>query len=207
MQETDRQAFEVILAELFAALDKPLSEAQRVGFWKGLQRMSIVEFSRCRDQMLAELSEGEAPRKFGVADVWAAKRRLRAPAPESTPKEPEWQGDDWDIAANNHLLAHILRQRQMGVHYADPETAAMRRRANQPTEESRELTAPLVAYKKAWAQDCREYREDMDPKTGEYLPPPVEVQKRWWNDCMRRAEERVNQVRAKWAAQRMNFAA
>lgn len=76
-----------------------------------------------------------------------------------------WKGDDWDMTANRHLLAHILR-------------AAQERRYYNP-----EQTAVLVAYKKAWAQDMRE-----EVVNGEV---PVTRQRETWAQCMQRAESEV----------------
>lgn len=81
MQAGDRQAFETILGEMFAALDKPLGDVKVEAFWKGLQRLSILDMARIRDELLAELESSEPPKNFTVADVWALKRKLRARAP------------------------------------------------------------------------------------------------------------------------------
>jgi hypothetical protein len=93
MTDGDRPEFERLLSELFAALDKPLYESKREGFWRGLAKMSIVEFTRCRDLVLEELEQVDPPKTFGVSEVWAAKRRLRAKAAAvvgaSRPEQPE----------------------------------------------------------------------------------------------------------------------
>lgn len=166
MHADDRKAFDTVLAELFGAIDKPLGEATREAFWKGLAKMTLLEFSRCRDLLLDEFSQGEAPRKFGVPDIWAAKKRLRASAPE-TPKTDDWHGDDWDIAANNHLMAVVMR-------------AMLAKRVYTPEE-----TRTLVAYKNRWSQLMRE------SDTGQGVPP--NEQRDCWRECMRMAEERITQ--------------
>lgn len=182
MEGTDRVDFERLLAELFGALDKPLTEAKREGFWKGLVRMSLVEFARCRDQLLSELQEAGAPKSFGVSDVWAAKRRLRAPPvlfEHEKPKD-DWKGDHWDIAANRHLLAYLLGHRIPG---RGPSYAAMRdptRLEDKILDASPEFVAnvkTLVAYKNAWAQDMRDE-----------VAPSLEFQRKCWDECMERAK-------------------
>lgn len=135
MHADDRKAFDTILAEMFGAIDKPLGEATREAFWKGCQRMSIVEFSRCRDQLLDDLQDGERPRTFGVPNVWAIKGKLRAAAP--TKFDDGWRGDDWDERANLRLLAHLMR-------------AAVNRRKYTP-----EQTHFLAAFKNHWADTMR----------------------------------------------------
>lgn len=81
MEAGDRKAFDTILGEMFAALDKPLGEVKTEAFWKGLQRLSILELARIRDEMLTELETSEPPKSFSVADVWTLKRKLKARAP------------------------------------------------------------------------------------------------------------------------------
>jgi len=77
----ERLAFETILGEMFAAIDKPLGDAKIEAFWKGLQRLSILDMARIRDEMLVSLETTEPPKIFSVSDIWAIKRRLRARAP------------------------------------------------------------------------------------------------------------------------------
>lgn len=81
METNERLAFETILGEMFAAIDKPLGDAKVEAFWKGLQRLSILDMARIRDEMLATLETTEPPKIFSVSDIWAIKRRLRARAP------------------------------------------------------------------------------------------------------------------------------
>jgi hypothetical protein len=164
----DRQAFDTIIAEMFGAIDKPLGEATREAFWKGLQRMSIVELSRCRDQLLDDLQEGERPRTFGVPNVWALKNRLRAIAPEKR-ADDGWRGDDWDVRANHRLLAYVLK-------------AAVHRRHFDVKQ-----THVLVAMKHRWAELMR---RSADGST-ELDRVPMEDQNQVWGACMGMAEETI----------------
>ena len=101
--------------------------------------------------------------------------------------------DRWDIAANRHLLAYLMRRMAENPHaYGRPASyLAMRviaRRENQNADASPEFVRAvetLVAYKRAWAQDMREW---VDPETGEVGRPSVDAQKAAWEDCMARAE-------------------
>ena len=160
MHAEDRRAFDTILAEIFGAIDKPLTEASKEGFWKGLSRMSIVEFSRCRDALFSELEAGERPRNFSVANVWALKGKLRAAAPEPRPAD-DWQGDEWDVRANLRLLSAILRH------------GYNRRRAYTP-----EQTRAMVAMKHHWAQLMRTAQN-----------ADITEQDECWSACMREASD------------------
>jgi hypothetical protein len=169
MQDTDRNAFEEILGEIFAAVDKPLGEAQRSVFWKGLKDISILEFARCRDMLVKDFREREEPpRKLTLADIWAARKRLRAVAP---PKDdtPKWDGDVWDIAANNRMLGLVMRW-------------ALARR-KMPAEHVR----VFVAFKNRWAELMRESAVDGSV--------PVDEQNQCWKECLRMAEEAIAQER------------
>lgn len=84
MEAGERLAFETIIGEMFAALDKPLGEVKTEAFWKGLQRLSILDMARIRDELLAQLESSEPPKSFSVGDIWALKRRLKAKAPFGT---------------------------------------------------------------------------------------------------------------------------
>lgn len=167
MQEGDRDAFDTILAELFAAIDKPLGEAARSAFWKGLANMSLLEFARTRDMLLVEFGEGEAPRRFGVSDIWAAKRRLRAQAPAPLVPNDGWDGDKWDQRANLRLLSHIIR-------------TTFTRRKRIPDEETR----TLAAFKNYWADLMRKCA--VDYPDGEV---PLGDQDDTWTACMQQAAE------------------
>lgn len=191
MQPDDRKAFDAILAEIFAAIDKPLGEAKAEAFWKGLQRMSPIEFARCRDHIIEALQSHEAPRIFSVAYIWDVKRQVRARGPQA-PSAPRWIGDKFDEMGNNRLLAHVMRRALKGVHYTDS-------KRNPHSDESRALIAPLVACMRAWVVDVRESTEFVNAETGEIQMVPLDVQQRWWDDCMRRAELEVDKAREHFA--------
>jgi hypothetical protein len=173
VQDTDRKAFDEILGEIFAAIDKPLGEAQRSVFWKGLKDMSILEFARCRDLLVKEFREMEdPPRKFTIGDLWRARKKLRVVAP---PKDdtPQWQGDVWDQVANNQLLRHITTR-----------MAADSRCWGHRTEPrfGRNVNV-LVAFKNRWASLMREAAgpDGVLPKD----------QRDMWENCMRMAEREI----------------
>lgn len=190
MVEADREEFNGILAEIFAAIDKPLGEAQRNAFWKGLRQMSLIEFSRCRDKIVADLADGETPRKFGVSDIWVAKSKLRAAAP-IMPPDDGWRGDDWLAAANQHLLKYIRSQLAADSkrYGRGPSYEAMRdpaRLADKVLDASSEHTrnvSTLVRFKNLWADQMRLSAT----KDG----VPIAEQQEVWRECMKRAEAEI----------------
>jgi hypothetical protein len=209
MLSTERDDFDKLLAQLFAALDKPLHDAKREGFWKALSQMGLAEFSRAIDLLLQELAEDADKARvwhdrLTPSDVWSARRRLRARGAASSgqvgPAEKPWAGDIWDIQANRLLLGYINDQARAAVHYCCEETRSGRRRASEPSQESRDLTQVLVDYKNAWARDMREMAEHPGG-----VPKPTQLQS--FMECMRRATIEVDAVRAYYAQQRMADAA
>lgn len=191
MQESDRSEFEKCLAEIFAAIDKPLGEAQREAFWRGLRQMSLVEFSRCRDKILADLAEGETPRKFGVSDIWVVKGKLRAALPMHH-TDDGWRGDDWLAAANGHLLGYIRKQLAAdSMRYgAGPSYGAMTdpaRKANKTLDAAPDFVRnvnTLVKFKNLWADQMRL------SATADGVP--ITEQREVWAECMKRAEAEIS---------------
>lgn len=190
MRPEDRPAFEISLSELFAAIDKPLGEAQRNAFWKGLAQMSLIEFSRCRDKIIADLVDGETPRKFGVSDIWVANGKLRAAAPMK-PRDDGWRGDDWDAAANMHLMKHV-RTRTAGnsqcygrgaSYTALTDVARVKETNLDASPEFVRNVQTLVRFKNLWAEQMRL------SATPEGVPVPE--QQEVWRECMSRAEAEI----------------
>jgi hypothetical protein len=200
MLSTDRDEFVKLLKVLFAGLDKPLGETKEVAFWKALERMSMSDFSRCCDQILEDLEDGdrraEWAKRFTPGDIWAAKRRLRSRS--SGNQQPEfvekpWRGDSWDMRANRLLLGYIGDQARAGVSYCSQHDRGFHLTPEwQPLSETVALTQPLVDYKNAWAQDMR---EAADPSNC----VPIDQQMAAWNDCMRRANAEVELIRQRSA--------
>lgn len=169
MQDTDRKAFDEILGEIFAAIDKPLGESQRSAFWKALSDMSILEFARIRDHLLREWREQDPPRKFTPGDIWRARKSLRA-APPSKSTDDGWTGDDWDLKANLRLLSYVLK-------------ACMARRKIDPSS-----TRTLVAFKNRWAELMR--------ISGPFEMVPMDEQDDSWKECIKQAETEIGRAKA-----------
>lgn len=170
MQDSDRNAFDEILGEIFAAIDKPLGESQRSAFWKALSDMGILELARCRDHLLREWREQDPPRKFTPGDIWRARKSLRAAAAPQKPVGDDWKGDDWDQKANLRLLSYVLK-------------ACVARRVIDPPS-----TRTLVAFKNRWAELMR--------ACGPFEAVPMDEQDGSWAECIRQAEAEIGRAEA-----------
>lgn len=170
MIEGERAEFEIKLAVLFAGIDKPLGDAAREAFWRGLERMSLVVFTRCVDLLLRDLEHAEGPpKRFTVGDIWQANNRLRAKAPSASPtQQPNfaWDGDVWDLNGNARLMKHVTHA--ICYHGARFDKAKIER---------------LVRAKNAWAADMR------DLEAGGANGVPKDLQDRIWKDLVDQAEQ------------------
>lgn len=193
MQDADRQEFSRGLEELFAAFDKPFTRAKDDAFWKALRDLSLVEFGRCCARLVHDLSDGEARRSLGVSDIWAARRKMRALAPEK-PHDDGWRGDGWDLTANRRLLQHIRGLSPEALRSLGEPPSYMAMKAGPAELRIRGLdrnnldASPafvthvglLTAFKNAWARDMRE-----EPDA------TAERQRVTWDQCMARALEEI----------------
>ena len=171
MQDSDREAFDEILSEIFASIDKPLGDAQRAVFWKGLKDLGLVEFARIRDYLVRQYREFEQPpRKFTIGDIWQARRKLRAAAPAENPVD-RWEGDEWDLKSNQRLLSYILRMWDTRNRHFD----------------ERE-TWQLVAFKKRWAKLMRD--------SGSFESVSMADQDAAWNEGIRMVEAEMARAEA-----------
>lgn len=190
MNSGDRVEFDRELAVLFAALDKPVSEARSEAFWRGLAKMSLTDFARCVERLLQELTEGEAPRYFTVSDIWNAKRRLRAPPTVYVHERREAAGtmDGWEVRANRLLLKHLGTRLAADPRAYGPVMPGVPGGTCYFPEQER-ATAVLVAYKRAWASDMRESADSENSV-------PITAQQEAWRDCMGRAESEIARLAA-----------
>lgn len=190
MNSTDRTDFERELAVLFAAIDRPLTEARTEAFWRGLAKMALPEFCRCVERLLTELEEGDSPKYFTVSDLWAVKRRLRA-APVTYVHEhrgTEGRFDGWELRANRWLMRHIGERLRGDSQAYGPVKPCVPGELCYSPEQA--LAVPvLVQYKRAWITDMREAADESNSV-------PMAEQHSAWRDCMQRAEaEIVRQLR------------
>lgn len=182
MQASDREKFNELLGQFFAAIDRTATPDRYEAFWQALQPMSMAELGRCRDRFLEDLRTQDAPRQLRVSDIWRIRRSLRAQAPRG-PVDDGWRGDDWDRRANLLLLAYVLGRTpaQLKAWGRCASYAAMRTTARGPLDASPEFVARvgwLVEFKNAWARDMREWDG----------VPTIAQQRSNWDELMRRAE-------------------
>lgn len=155
MTPTEKPRFMELLSTLFGAHGKPLSDSMVQGYWKGLEKMSLVEFERCCDSAIDRLQYAErgVSKTPTVAELWDIKRGFRARVPVKAEKEPEFVGDEWDIAANQLLLAYIAQNslKRDPVNYA-PDSHGYPVKTGEHTKAIAEI---LHRYAKQWAQARR----------------------------------------------------
>lgn len=164
MDSTERPEFERHLSVLCAAFDVPCTSERKDAYWLSLERMPILVFARVVQYMLTEEEWARIPKP---SQIWAASKRMRATAPQEKPNDG-WKGDEWDAAANRHLLAYVLRAGSERRYY-DART-----------------TKILVAWKNAWAIDMREW----------HGRPSAKEQEENFIGCMERAEGQMLQEAA-----------
>lgn len=122
-------------------------------------------------------------------------QRLALPSPD------EWKGDAWDIEANQRLakfITTLLTEKSTALgkilpcrRVLHPVTKQFLRLESQASDEQEWSTAVLVAYKKAWAQDMREWR--VDTETGEMGLPTHDERERTWKETIARAMAEIRQ--------------
>jgi hypothetical protein len=191
MLSTDRPEFEKQLAVLCASQDVPCTEARIEAFWRALQAMTVLQFTRTVDFMLVKESWARMPKP---AQVWDAFKRMRAAAP-SEPKDDGFRGDVWDAAANRYLMGHIAKQMAANPRcYGRPASvkSMQTKREDSPNgDASPEFVANVDRLRQAkalWAEDMRDMARDggVDP----------EVQRAVWKDWIGRAEAEIARGRA-----------
>ena len=113
MQSTDRDEFKVQFGILCAGYDKPVGDRDEA-YWKGLAKMSLLEFARCVEFCLGE----EGPEKMPTAPgMWNIRKRLKAkPAEITLPARVMNHGIDGHIYffANRLLLRHMIWRGGLG---------------------------------------------------------------------------------------------
>jgi hypothetical protein len=152
--------FDKALAQLCAGFNVPCTEERREAYGRAFRKLSPLMWDRLVDYALSEDGPDKMPT---VRELWSIRRELRAQLPQAaTPTQPPWEGDMWDIAANRHLLAHLVR------------LVVNRRRITNH--------AAFVEAKKAWATEMRDLAQN---NGGEV---PVDLQQSVWRDYIGRAQ-------------------
>lgn len=116
------------------------------------------------------------------------------PAPSGLAMIAQEDGRDaWDLRANLWLLNYITNRARADVYYCCAKTldfaTDLRIPGAKASQESGELTQPLVNYKNAWARDMREAAAELG------AAPDIKYQTKHWRADMALAETEVNAVR------------
>jgi len=128
----EKPEFERLLKELFGGMGMRPPDVEAVaGFWKSLGRVSIIEFTRACEFMLAQLEFSEPPKYLNPSFVWGAVRRLRARGGSATGsqsvREQLLDLAERDPQHNGHLKAAIALNDATWAEFErrDPELAAL----------------------------------------------------------------------------------
>lgn len=162
MKPAERPQFKAHLQVLCAGLDVPCTAEREQAYWIALQDMPLAVFIRTIEHILREEEWAKMPKP---GQVWAASKRMRAEGP-TKPHDDGWRGDNWDIAANKHLLGRIVH----AIHDRKPV----------------EGLARLLEAKRQWSADMRKYGTEC----------PVDIQRQCWDQRMEEAEADIARQRA-----------
>lgn len=111
MLSTDRQDFELLLRQLCAGYDKPLGDRLEA-YWKGLAKMSIIEFARVVEFALSEHGPSALPT---TKQCWSIRQELRrAPATPQGPAPAIDARDHLLYFANRMFLRHLVNRGGLG---------------------------------------------------------------------------------------------
>jgi len=185
MTHEDKPKFLQLLATLFGAHNKPMSDGVIAGYWKGLEKMQLDTFERCCDEAIDKLARAErgVSKVPTVSELWDIKRNLRMLPRSDVPEKP-YAGDEWEIAANLLLLAKIRKNNyhETGIDYA-PDCYGYPAKQGPQTIA---IAAILSKWKSAWARDMREDRAEGGNRDG----------KPDWIECMASADAEVRRYLA-----------
>ena len=105
MLSTDREEFEAQLSMLCAGFNVPVGDRSEA-YWKGLSKMSLIEFARCVEFALGEEGPGKIPT---TKQVWDIRRKLKAPPPTQVVREQAQDSrDHLEFYAHRLLLRHVM---------------------------------------------------------------------------------------------------
>jgi hypothetical protein len=106
MQSTDRPEFDEQLKILCAGYDKPVGDRSEA-YWKGLAKMSLIEFARCVEFCMTE----EGPEKMPTAPgMWKIRKQLRSAPTIILPLKTQRHAPDSHMVffANRLMLRHVV---------------------------------------------------------------------------------------------------
>jgi len=189
MNQTERPQFLKSLAALFGAHGKTPGDGVISGYWKGLEKMSLMQFERCVEKAIEKLAHAErgVSKIPTVSELWDISRGIRSyERPVAQMGEPQWKGDEWDTTANLLLLAYFdqKKDRRLMDRYAPDSPYCSTRRHIVVGPLTKSHTAIMVKWKDAWARDMREDRAAGGTMDGKVA----------WFDCMSLAEVELDKL-------------
>lgn len=109
MYSTDREQFDVQLSLLCQGYGFWVGERSEA-YWKGLSKMSMIEFARCVEHALSETGPEKIPNVHGI---WKIRNELRAktPALNPPPKPAPPDQSKWLRLVNGLFLKYIMQRR------------------------------------------------------------------------------------------------
>jgi hypothetical protein len=123
---TDREQFEVQLSLLCAGYGVWVGDRPEA-YWKGLAKMSLIQFARCVEFALSE----EGPEKVpNVHELWKIHKGLRAKGAvqDGASSPPESEYPKWLRRVNLLFLAYLMRRRLGDREQSDINLARRRKR-------------------------------------------------------------------------------
>lgn len=124
MISTDKPEFETQLTMLCQGYGFWLGDRLEA-YWKGLQKMTLVQFARCVEYALSEEGPEKIPNTHGV---WKIHRELRQWPTAPTPEPPPPEVGKWLGYVNGLFLKYLLHRRVTLGETADINLAARRQR-------------------------------------------------------------------------------
>ena len=187
MNLDEKPRFHELLNSLFGAHGRTVWDGALAGYWKGLEKMSLMQFERVVGKAIEKLqyTERGVAKVPTVPELWDLHRGTRYEQPRPQ-QEPAWTGDAWDVAANLALLAYFERkkgEREID-RYAPDSPYSDRLRHVVVGERTKARTAVMVKWKNLWARDMREDRAEGGNREG----------KQYFADCMNHAEAELDRL-------------
>lgn len=111
MNSGDRKEFDAQIAILCAGYDKPLGDRAEA-YWKGLHRMSLIEFARCVEYALGDDGPEKLPTVHIVRQILSKlKNQTRSYAQLPANEDPR---DHLLFYANRMFLRHLVTREGLG---------------------------------------------------------------------------------------------
>lgn len=104
MDSTNRDEFMGQLELLHASYAKPCYDSTREAYWKGLVKMSLVDFGRAIEHCVSENAPDKIP---SVGHLWVIAKRLRPERQPGALAKPVPKLDEYDQRAAELLINHI----------------------------------------------------------------------------------------------------